>query len=127
MGTPFPNPVIAAGGALVVPVIRSPNFSLSGQTGWAVFSDGSAYFFNVTATGAVTSNTVVVQGSGDGVFIYDGTPALGSLIVAIVSAPGTDKYGNSYSGPGIIISAPGTGNNEIQIRPDLNGIFIYKK
>lgn len=127
MGTPFPNEVVGGGGALVVPVIRSPNFSLAGKTGWAIFSDGSAYFFNVTAAGAVTSNTVVVNGSGDGVFVYDGAPGLDSLVVAVVSAAGTDQYGNAYSGPGITVSAPGlTGKNQIQIRPDKNAVLIYE-
>lgn len=126
MGTPFPNPVVGGGGALVVPVIRSPGFSLAGKTGWAIFADGSAYFFNVTAAGQVTSNTVVVNGSGDGVFVYDGAPGPGSLVVAIASAAGSDQYGNAYSGPGIAVSAPGGGGkNIIQIRPDKNAVLVY--
>jgi hypothetical protein len=126
MGQPFANEVGAGGGALVVPVIRSPDFSLAGQTGWAIYSDGSAYFFNVTATGAITSNTVVVGGAGDGVFVYDGTPGPGTLIVAIASEAGSDIYGNDYSGPGIAVSAPGAGSkNNIQIRPDLQAVLIY--
>jgi hypothetical protein len=110
---------------LVRPAIQSPNFSIANQTGWAVLENGDAYFFNVTATGEITGNTVIVSGTGDGVFIYDGVPAHGNLILAMSSAAGTDPYGNSYSGPGIAISAPGTNNNEIQIRPDLNAILIY--
>jgi hypothetical protein len=122
---PFPEQV-APGGILVYPQIQSPNFSLADQTGWAILSNGDAYFFDITATGSVTANTVVVAGSGDGVFIYDGIPAYGNLILAISSAAGTDAYGNQYSGPGIAISAPGSNtNNEIQLRPDKSAILIY--
>jgi hypothetical protein len=119
---------IAGGvGKLIVPVLQSPNFSLADQTGWAILKNGDAYFFNVTAEGSVTSNTVVVAGSGDGVFIYAGVPAYGNLILAMASAAGVDDFGNPYSGPGISISAPGPdgGKNEIQIRPDKNAVLIY--
>jgi hypothetical protein len=124
---PFANPVVGGGGALVVPLIRSPNFSLAGKTGWAVYANGDAYFFNVTAEGSVTATSVIVQGAGDGVFVYDGAPALNSLVVSVASQAGADQYGNSYSGPGISVSAPGPdgGKNEIQIRPDKNAVLIY--
>jgi hypothetical protein len=116
---------IAGGvGKLIIPALTSPNFSIAGQTGWAIMKNGDAYFFDVTATGSITGNTVIVSGSGDGVFVYSGAPAPGSLVVAIVSAAGTDPYGNTYSGPGIAISGP-DGANEIQVRPDLNAILIY--
>lgn len=125
-GQPFANEVVGGGGALIVPVVRSPNFSLAAKTGWAIYSDGSAYFFNVTATGTVSANTVVVSGSGDGVFVYSGTPALNSLVVSIAEAAGTDQYGNAYSGPGISVSAPGAGGkNIIQIRPDKSAVLVY--
>lgn len=125
MGTPFPDPVVGGGGQLVVPVMRSPNFNLAAQTGWAIFANGDAYFFNVTADGTVTSNSVVVSGAGDGVFIYDGTPAFGNLIVSIASGSGYDAYDNTYSGPGISLSVPGTEANSIQIRPDLGALLVY--
>lgn len=122
----FTDPIVGGGGNLIRPSVQSPNFSLPGKTGWAILRDGSAYFFNVTATGAVTANSVIVGGPGDGVFVYDGLPGPGTLVVAIVSAAGTDHFGNAYSGPGIAISAPGpTGKNEIQVRPDKRAIFIY--
>jgi hypothetical protein len=126
MGQPFPQDV-TAGGQLIIPAIYSPNFSLAAQTGWAIMSNGDAYFFNLTAEGAVTANTVVVNGAGDGVFIYDGTPGPDTLVVSLASAAGTDPYGNAYSGPGISVSAPGPGGgkNEIQVRPDLNAVLIY--
>jgi hypothetical protein len=127
MGTPFANPVVGGGGALVIPLIRSPDFSIANKTGWAIMSNGDAYFFNIVAEGSVTANTVVISGSGDGLFVYDGIPAFGNLILAIASAAGTDSFGNEYSGPGIALSVPGVSatKNNIQIRPDLGGIFIY--
>jgi hypothetical protein len=123
----FTHDIAGGQGNLIIPALQSPNFSIADQTGWAIMRNGDAYFFNVTAEGAVTSNTVVVAGSGDGVFIYDGVPAFGSLILAMTSAPGTDQYGNGYSGPGIAISAPGPdgAKNEIQVRPDKSAILIY--
>ena len=122
----FTHDIAGGQGNLIIPALQSPNFSIADQTGWAIMRNGDAYFFDVTATGSVTSNTVIVKGSGDGVFVYDGAPALDSLIVAIASAAGTDAYGNAYSGPGIAISAPGPdGKNEIQIRPDKSAILIY--
>jgi len=125
MGTPFPNQVVGAGGGLIVPVIRSPDFDLATQTGWAIYANGDAYFFSVTAEGSVTANTVVVAGSGDGVFIYSGAPALGSLILSLASAAGKDSYGNEYSGPGISLSTPGLAPNAIQVRPDLGALLVY--
>jgi hypothetical protein len=122
----FADPIIGGSGNLIRPSVQSPNFSLAGQTGWAILRDGSAYFFNVTATGVVTANSVVVDGAGQGVFVYDGPPALNSLVVAIASGAGTDGFGNPYSGPGISVSSPGpNGKNEIQIRPDKQAMFIY--
>jgi hypothetical protein len=125
MGTPFPNPVVGGGGALVVPLIRSPNFSLEDQTGWAIYANGDAYFFNVTAAGAVTATSVVVSGAGDGIFLYDGTPAYGNLLLAASSMSGDDQFGNPYTGPGISLSIPGSEPNSIQLRPDLGALLVY--
>jgi hypothetical protein len=122
----FANPVVGGQGALVRAEVKSPNFSLAAKTGWAIMRDGTAYFFNVTASGVVTANSVVIDGAGQGLFIYNGAPALNSLMIAAVSGAGTDGFGNQYSGPGITVSAPGpTGKNEIQIRPDKRAMFIY--
>jgi hypothetical protein len=115
---PFSNPVMG-GKNLVRSVMQSPDFSIPDQTGWALFDNGQYWLF-----GGVQTGTLTIAGPGDGVFVYQGTAALGSLIVAISSAAGVDQFGNSYSGPGISITGPG-GANEIQVRPDLNGIFIY--
>lgn len=122
----FANPVVGGQGALVRPQIKSPDFNLAAKTGWAILRDGSAYFFNVTATGVVQANSVIVDGAGQGVFIYDGPAALDNLIIAAVSGAGQDPFGNTQPGPGIFISAPGpTGKNEIQVRPDKRAVFIY--
>lgn len=126
MGSGFSNPVVGGQGSLVRPQIKSPDFNLAAKTGWAILRDGSAFFFNVTASGVVTANSVIIDGAGQGAFIYEGAPALNNLVVAMVSGPGTDLFGNQYSGPGITVSAPGaTGKNEIQIRPDKRAIFVY--
>lgn len=120
----FDNPITGSDGQLVINQIQSSNFSLADQTGWQIQKNGDAYFFNITAAGSVTSNTVVIKGSGDGLFVYNGTPASGTLILSISSAAGEDDYGNAYSGPGISLSWPGFANS-IQVRPDKKAILIY--
>ncbi|MGH2866775.1 MAG: hypothetical protein ACRDNK_04285 [Solirubrobacteraceae bacterium] len=87
---PFNNPVAAGGGALIRSSIHSPNYP--GPMSWSVNQDGSASFFGVTLTGG----SLIVETSGQGVFVYSGTPALGNLIVSIASAAGVDAYGNAY-------------------------------
>ena len=39
---------------------------------------------------------VIISGASDGLFVYDGTPAAGSLIGSIAATAGTDDFGNSY-------------------------------
>jgi hypothetical protein len=83
------------GTTLVRSAIKSPNFSESGQTGWAVAKNGDAFFFNLTASGSilggnisgaditgsnisgsditgssVTADIVVVESVNAGLFIY---------------------------------------------------------
>lgn len=124
---PFSHDIAGGQGKLIAAQLQSPNFDLATQTGWAVLRNGDAYFFNITAAGSVTANTVIVKGSGDGVFIYDGTPAAGTLVLAMASAAGTDHWGNGYSGPGIALSVPGPSGskNNIQVRPDFGAVLIY--
>lgn len=123
----FDNPITGAAGALVINQIKSQNFDQLAQTGWAILKDGDAFFFNITASGSITANKMVVVGTSDGLFVYDGAAGPGNLVVAIVSAAGTDPYGNAYSGPGISMSAPGPGGskNNIQVRPDLKAVLVY--
>lgn len=88
----FSNPVVGGGGKLIRESIHSPDF-VTGTTGWSVNSDGSAEFNDVTLTGG----SLVVESSGQGVFVYRGTPAAGNLIVSLASADGTDAHGNAYT------------------------------
>jgi hypothetical protein len=67
MGTPFPDNAVG-GQTLLIPAIQSPNFSLTAETGWAIFQNGDAYFFNITAEGSVTGPDWVINASG--IFIY---------------------------------------------------------
>jgi hypothetical protein len=48
----------------------------------------------------VFANQVIISGTGEGLWVYNGTPALGNLIASITSVQGTDPYGNLYQ-PGI--------------------------
>lgn len=122
----FDNPITGVDGALTVNQIKSPNFDIVAQTGWCIMKNGDAFFYNITAAGSVTANTVIIKGSGDGVFIYDGLPGPGTLVLAMASAPGTDHWGNDYPGPGMSLSAPGSGTkNNIQLRPDLGALLVY--
>jgi len=119
---PFSNP-ITAGGILVQPEIRSPNFSLTAGTGWAILANGNAYFFNLTAAGTITGSTVVVEGTTGGVFTYSGLPAFGNMTASITGAPGTDAEGNAYPA-GITAYSP-SGVPVIQVQPALSAILIY--
>lgn len=44
----------------------------------------------------ITGATIITNSSTGGVYVYDGPPATGNLIVSISSDSGTDAYGNSY-------------------------------
>lgn len=72
------------------PAIQSPGY-VKGSTGWAINSDGTAEFNSLTLRGTLT-----IQSSGQGLFVYSGTPALGNLILSIAAVGGTDAYGNQY-------------------------------
>lgn len=120
----FQHDIAGGDGALRIAALQSPNFDLAAETGWAIMRNGDAWFFNLTAAGAVTSTTVVVRGAGDGVFVYEGTPGPGTLILSIAPAAGTDPYGNSYAGPGLSVSYGGFANT-IQIRPDKKAMLVY--
>jgi hypothetical protein len=102
---PFSNPIMG-GQNFIRPVMSSPNFSIGDQTGWAVYENGNAYFFNITASGTITSTTVIVSGAGEGIFVYSGTPLLGTLVASVTNSSGTDDVGNEYLG-GIVSYQPG--------------------
>ena len=73
------------------------------------------------------ARTVTISGPGGGLFVYSPVAGASNLVVSVAGAAGTDPYGNPYAGPGISLSAPGAGagQNVIELRPDLSGIFIY--
>lgn len=78
---------ILGGINLIRAAIQSPNF-VTGSAGWKIAQDGSAEFNNVVIRGGT-----VVSGLA---LYYDGTPALGNLIMSIAAAGGVDAYGNVY-------------------------------
>ena len=82
----FENPVVG-GTALRIPAIQSPDFQ-PGVAGWIVRNDGTAEFNGVVIRGATTTQGVVLM--------YNGTPAVGNLVVSIAPAAGTDSFGNAY-------------------------------
>lgn len=108
---------IVAGQQLLIPAIQSPNFSLAGQTGWAIMKNGDAYFFNVVAEGSVTANSMVIEGSTGTFLIYSGTPALGNLIGSWAAVAGTDSSGNAYPA-GISLGA--AGGSQVLGNPSVN-------
>jgi hypothetical protein len=96
----FNNSLTGENGSLIYQQIKSPNFSLSGQTGWAILKNGNAYFFNVTATGEITATEFVGVNfiiDSAGIFFYSGTPAAGNLLIAMANVAGSDAFGNSYA------------------------------
>lgn len=118
----FSNEIVGGAAALIRAAVKSPEFQHLVQ-GWSINKDGSAEFNDLTVRGTFDGNDFILNGTG--LFIYSGTPALGNLVLALASAPGADQFGNSYSGPGISVSAPGGTRNEIMIRSDLNAMLIY--
>jgi hypothetical protein len=90
----FSNPIIGGGGALVYPAIHSPNFSEATMTGWSIDKNGNAFFYGITTSGEFAGTNFVISSAG--AFFYSGTPAKGTLVLAITNAAGTDPYGNVY-------------------------------
>ena len=97
------------------------------------------------STSIVVARRVIVIGPDDGLFVYNGVPPAGPLIVSVASVAGTDIYGNAYlagvmsygtvgpvfqasrlSGGGLdfltATSAAGPYALEAQIAPGLNGL-----
>jgi hypothetical protein len=98
----FRNPILGAGGStLLRPAIQSPNY-LTGVRGWAVKRDGSAEFNNIVIRGGTVVSGIALY--------YDGTPALGNLILSIAAAAGVDSLGNAYAAGLTLYSSDGTIN-----------------
>lgn len=114
----FNNPITGAGGELVREVIHSDNF-VPATSGWAVYQDGSAEFHDVTLTGG----SLIIEGTGEGVFLYSGPPAPGNLIGSFASAAGSDYWGNHFvEGLGFYNPA----GPVIEVRPDLTAMLVYQ-
>ncbi len=64
---PFTNPILG-GTSLVRPAIQSPNY-VSGSTGWAVKSDGTAEFNSVTARGNIVAGSVSAGSIGSSTIV----------------------------------------------------------
>lgn len=86
MSIEFENP-LTAGTVLVREQIQSQNYA-EGSAGWVIKANGDAEFNDVVIRGGT-----VVSGLA---LYYDGTPALGNLIMSISATAGTDEFGNAY-------------------------------
>lgn len=73
----FSNPLVAGGGALVIPAIRSPNYQ-QGTAGWIIRRDGSAEFVNVTIVGG---ELLITDPDGSYVRVFDENPGNGAVIL----------------------------------------------
>lgn len=114
MAIDFYNPV-TAGVVLVREAIQSQNYQ-PGVDGWTIDADGHAEFNDITIRGG----TVI----GGTALYYDGTPALGNLIMSISADAGTDSFGNAYvSGVGVYgdndtVTALSVTGDQVQLRAD---------
>jgi hypothetical protein len=99
----FANSIVGGAATLIRNAIQSRNFSIPSKTGWAIKKDGTAFFYNVTASGTITATTVVVAGATGGVFVYSGVPANGNLLSSNAGTGGTDAFGNVYLGGGFAV------------------------
>lgn len=86
MSIEFENP-LTAGTVLVREQIQSQNY-VAGSDGWVIKANGDAEFNSIVIRGGT-----VVSGLA---LYYDGTPALGNLIMSISATAGTDDFGNDY-------------------------------
>jgi hypothetical protein len=74
---------------------------------------------------SIIGSSMTVKSTDGGVFVYDGEPTLGNLIVSIASAAGTDDFGNSYP-KGVDVNQGTIAGSLISIEPGPdNGIFVY--
>ncbi|WP_420010355.1 hypothetical protein [Streptomyces collinus] len=86
---------------MIRPAVRSPNY-VAGSTGWSINRDGSAEFNNIVIRNGTTQGGVSLY--------YNGTPALGNLILSIAAAAGTDPFGNAYAAGLTLYDPTGTIN-----------------
>lgn len=123
MSIEFENP-LTAGTVLVREQIQSQNYA-EGSAGWVIKANGDAEFNSVVIRGGT-----VVSGLA---LYYDGTPALGNLILSIAAAAGIDAYGNAYPQGFSVYGADGqltadgstlwvTGSNGSQVALSTGGV-----
>lgn len=96
----FANPIVGGGGGLVYPSVHSPNFNVanppaSPSPSWAILKNGLAYFFGLVITGGTIVGPDYIL-SPAGLFLYNGTPALGNLAFSFSTQTGTDPVGNPF-------------------------------
>lgn len=123
----FQHDIAGGSGNLIIPMLQSPDFSIAGETGWAILKNGDAYFYNVTAEGSITTTSVIIEGSTGSILIYSGTPSAGNLIGSWAGASGSDGDGNPYPAAlsvglasGVQIQLGLNGSNAGVVRFDLN-------
>lgn len=81
--------------------MQSSNF-VAGATGWQINNSGAAEFNNITLRGGTSI--------GGSAFYYNGTPGVGTLVLAIAATAGTDPFGNAYADGMTVLGATGTVN-----------------
>lgn len=92
------DPVVG-GTILRIPGIQSPNFSMAGQSGWAILQSGLAFFFNVVLSGGTITGPDFIF-NPQGLFFYSGSP--GGPVAPVsgsVSSPGSFS---NLAGPVVI-------------------------
>lgn len=90
----FSNPVIGGQGALVRELVKSPDF-VADTSGWEISKDGSAQFNNLTIRGTFYGTSFILNDVG--LFLYQGTPGVGTLQISLAPNAGHDPFGNSVS------------------------------
>ncbi len=117
----FSNPIVGGGGSLVYPQIKSPNFSMAGQAGWAILKNGDAFFFNITAEGTITATAFIGSDfviNANGEYYYSGTPAPGNLIISVSNLSALDAKGNSTIAGVTSYFNTGSGYIAMNMNPD---------
>jgi hypothetical protein len=101
----FSDPILTGAGNLIRVSEQSDNF-VTGSSGWQITRAGDAEFSGITIRGATTEDSVYL--------LYNGSPALGNLILSISANNGTDPYGNAYES-GLVLYQAGNAKNYIRL------------
>ena len=123
-GAGFTDTLASADGGLLKTAFKSPDY-VPGVRGWAIFKNGNVEFNSGVFRGTVTAG--VFEGAdfiinSQGAFFYNGTPAKGTLIIALAASSGTDDFGNNYGeGANFGVWSAVTGNQLQHFGIDNNG------